>query len=329
MLRAETIFSPADRVRHALLATVARASPALVASREVRVAVGATALVALAFLLTATLPLSLLLVGPIVLGVPHVVADVRYLVARPRLQARPLLWALVAAPLVWCGFGGGVRAGAVATCGAFIAARGVRWVRLLGIAACASLFVVASRVGPVVDLVFAHFHNFAAVAIWLAWRGRAGRLHFVPLAVFAGCVLLLVAGVATPSVAGYPYDVGGAIVPVGWGSVGARLIVLFAFAQAVHYSVWLRFIPEEDRARPTPRPWAASFRALLVDVGPWVVATSVVAAVGLATYALSDLVAARAVYLRAVVFHGHLEIAALVLLFVERRLPLEGAPPAS
>ncbi len=187
---------------------------------------------------------------------------------------------------------------------------------------CALLLVLASRVGPVVDLAFAHLHNFAAVAIWLAWRRRIGRLHLIPLALFATCALLLVLGVATPDVAGYPYDVGDAMAPAGWGAIGARLIALFAFAQAVHYSVWLRLVPEDDRERPTPRPWGASFRALLVDVGPWLVATSVVAAVGLAAYALSDLVAARALYLRAVVFHGYLEIAALGLLFVERRLPL-------
>jgi hypothetical protein len=322
MVRAETIFSPADRLRHALLAAVARASPELIVRRDMRVAVGATALIALAFVLTASAPLWMLLVGPIVLGVPHVLADVRYLVARPRLHTRPLLWGLVAAPLVWCAFGGGVRAGVVATGGAFIAARGGRWVRLTGVAACALLVLVASRLGSVVDLAFAHLHNFAAVAIWLAWRRRTGALQLVPVALFAACTLLLVLGVATPDVGGYPYDVGDAMVPAGWGAIGARLIALFAFAQAVHYSVWLRLVPEDDRARSTPRPWGASFRALLVDVGPWLLAASVIAAVGLGLYALSDLVAARALYLRAVVFHGYLEIAALSLLFVERRLPL-------
>jgi hypothetical protein len=329
MLRAETIFSPAERVRHAFLATVARASPALVAKRDLRVAVGATGLVLLAFLLTATAPRWLLLVGPIVLGIPHVVADVRYLVARPRLHARPLLWLLVAAPLVWCALGGGVRAGAVATCGAFLAARGARWLRVVGVCAGVVLFTIAARLGSTVDVAFAHLHNFAAVAIWLAWRKRVGNAHLVPLLVFATCALLFLVGAATPTVTGYPYEVGDGMVPAAWAAIGARLISLFAFAQAVHYSVWLRLIPEDDRQQPTPRPWAASFRAMLADVGRWVAVASVFAAVGLAVYALSDLVAARALYLRAVVFHGHLEMAALALLFVERRLPLDGAARAS
>jgi len=144
----------------------------------------------------------------------------------------------------------------------------------------------------------------------------------VPLAVFVACALLLLFGAATPNVASYPSDIAEAMVPEGWSAVGARLIALFAFAQAVHYSVWLRLVPEEDRERSTPRPWAASFRALLADVGPWLVAASACAAIAIAIYALTDLAAARTLYLRAVVFHGHLEVAALALLFVERRLPL-------
>ncbi len=39
-----------------------------------------------------------------------------------------------------------------------------------------------------------------------------------------------------------------------------RLVLLFAFAQAVHYGIWLRLIPEEDRPQPSPRTYAASFR---------------------------------------------------------------------
>src|SRR5580704_2483847 len=98
---AEALFVPLDRVRRAALQIAARAWRPLVVDRETRVAVVGTASVVAAFAATALAPVWLLLLGPIVLGVPHVVADVRYLVARPGLHRRRALWVLAGAPLAW------------------------------------------------------------------------------------------------------------------------------------------------------------------------------------------------------------------------------------
>jgi hypothetical protein len=103
---------------------------------------------------------------------------------------------------------------------------------------------------------------------------------------------------------------------------GGRLVALYAFAQAVHYTIWLRLVPEEDRAQPTPRPFAASLRALVADLGPWVCALAACGTVAFAAYALVDVFAARDAYLRFAIFHGHMELAAAALLFVEGSLPL-------
>lgn len=327
VVSAETWFGPLDRVRRAMLAMVARVGPSFVAKREPRVALYACMLLAVAFAATALAPMWLLLLGPIVLGVPHVVSDMRYLVARPRLHTRWPVWVFVGLPLVACFFGGGVRAGLVATCGALVVARGALLVRATGIAIAVALFALVSRAPDVADLAFAHLHNFVAVGLWWAWRRREGKLHLLPLALFAfGCALLLF-GVAAPDIRALPYEIGVGLVPLEIATFGGRLVALYAFAQAMHYTVWLRLIPEEDRDRPTPRTWAASFRALRGDVGPWILGAAALGAIGFGVYAIVNLVAARDAYLNAAIFHGHLEIAACALLFVERRLPVRCSAP--
>lgn len=323
----EAIFAPADRVRRGALAAVARVARPLIVERELRIAVVATVAIAAALVGTAFVPLWLLLVGPIVLGVPHVLGDVRYLVMRPALQKRWLLWALVGVPLVWSAFGGGVRAGLVATCGALVAARGRPSLRAAGVGVAIALFAFVVWVGPVADLAFAHLHNFVAVGVWWAWRRRAGRLHWFPLGVFVvGCALLLV-GFAEPRVADFPYAAGEGLVPLELAALGGRLVAVYAFAQAVHYTVWLRLVPEEDRAQPTPRSWTSTWRALRADLGPWLLAGGALASIALAAFALVDLVQARDTYLRMAIFHGHLELAAVALLFVEGRLPHASRAP--
>lgn len=72
-----------DRLRGRVLRTCMPWSGRIAADREARVAVVATATVLLSFALTVVSPLLLLALGPIVLGVPHLVADVRYCVVRP------------------------------------------------------------------------------------------------------------------------------------------------------------------------------------------------------------------------------------------------------
>ena len=74
--------------------------------------------VLLALVGSLTLPLWILAVGPLVLGVPHLLADVRYLVARKGLQRSRRLVIGVGLPLLVCGLGGGMPAGLCAMLGA-------------------------------------------------------------------------------------------------------------------------------------------------------------------------------------------------------------------
>jgi hypothetical protein len=89
--------------------------------------------------------------------------------------------------------------------------------------------------------------------------------------------------------------------------------MLYAFAQAVHYGVWLRLVPEDDRPRATPRSFRASYLALRDELGSLLLAAFALASVGLAIWAVADLVEARAGYLRFARFHGMLELTAIAL----------------
>ncbi len=297
--------------------------------RELRVALVGMLVVATAAATALWLPLWSLAIGPLVLGVPHLIADGRYLVARPGHHRDRRLWWAAGLPLLLCGLGGGVTVGLVAAVGTVLVVGQHprrRVVALLAVAAVACVLALA----PVsADLLFAHAHNFLAVALWWAWRRRRGWLHLVPVLLFVVLSVAIVVGAVDASVVwGASLDcvLASAHQGVSWpaqlatlapgasAELGVRLVVLFAFAQSVHYGVWLRLVPEEDRERDTPRTFTASLRALERDVGARTLVVAVVVAAGLVAWALFDLAAARDGYFRLATFHGSLELCALAAL---------------
>src|SRR5262249_39018179 len=96
----EAVLEPLDAVRRALLRACGAPARALLRDRELRVSLGGGALVLTALLGVALLPLWFLALGPIALGVPHVLADLRYLIARPGLHRRRELGLAMALPLL-------------------------------------------------------------------------------------------------------------------------------------------------------------------------------------------------------------------------------------
>lgn len=326
---AELVFLPADRARLAMLRALGPAARHLVRHRELRVALVGALAVTSSLLATLLVPWWLLALGPVVLGVPHILADVRYLVFRPAFHRRWGFWLLVAAPIAATWTGAGLRAGAFGVAGAALVARGARWwQRALVIAFAAALCAVAWWSPWWTDLTFAHAHNLVALALWWAWRPRASRWHWLPLTLFALALVLLAAGGLEPLV--YRSDLFWsapeqleATVQVPWlasrvpGEWALRLTLSFAFAQSVHYAVWLRMVPEDDRGRDTPRTFAASWRALVADLGRPLLALTTLATLALVGWAVFDVAAARDLYLRTGLFHGHLELAAFVLFALE------------
>lgn len=272
--------------------------------------------VATSFALAVAAPLWLLALGPLVLGVPHLLADLRYLVFRRALH-RSLAFALTAVGLVGVGVGGPPWLGVVAAVPLTWAAQGPlrrRWVVLGGIAV---LSMLALRFERAFMLAFLHAHNLLALLLWWWARPRTWCAALIPLSALAlsGALLAGLLDSAVSAAGGWQARVAefdalaGAVAPFGDSMLSAHALLCFAFLQSLHYGVWLRLIPDDCRSRPAPRPFAASWRALVADTGRgWVWAAGVLT-VGLLVWAWSDCAGARAQYLRLGAFHGYLELA--------------------
>lgn len=342
----ERLTVPLDGLRSLLLRLLSRlVGPvwmrAFVTQPELRIAFFGALSVVMALLMTVFCPLEMLAVSPLVLGVPHLIADVRYLVAQPGYHRRLRLALPVGAALLFSAFGSafgwGMKAGLLAVLATLLLAGGrageAQPLRTLCRRAAGILAVLGLvAVGQLSDwywleLGLAHLHNFVAVLLFCLFRRRGGKLELLPLFLFLLGAVALLAGAlsATPKALEAFDDIAdlsadgqrallAPLLPLDWAT---RLVLLFAFAQAVHYAVWLRLIPEEARARPAPRPFLASLRALREDLGAPLLGLSAAVAVTLALFALSDLAMARTNYFRLALFHGHLEICVLCLWWLE------------
>jgi hypothetical protein len=329
-------LAPLDELRRFGLRLAGRPGVMLFARREVRVTVVGTASVVTALVCTGVLPLWSLVLGPIALGVPHLIADLRYLVLRPGVHLRRGFAPFIALPLAATLIVPHLSLGLVAVAGACALARTALWVRIAGALAGAAAAVALARIGRPGEIVFAHVHNLVALGLWWSWRPRRPMHQLLPVCAFAAGALAIGVGlVDTWSLRS------GALAPILGGRIGVedlaagmspfidpvwalRALLLFAFGQSVHYAVWLRLVPEDDRPRPAPRPFTASVQALVADCGGPLLAIAAAVALGLVLYAAFDAYAARMLYLRLALFHGPLELVAIALRVLDRT-PI-GAP---
>ena len=293
-----------------------------------------------AFALTAWGPLWLLLLAPLLFGVPHVVADLRYLVLRPM-----------------AGFGRSTLHWIALALGAMTLARGVAVIGLgysaeleltlgfgvlLGTALVApgprvrrvasALVVVALAVPAIASprhaaLILGHGHNLVALAfLVLVSRGRpegGAVLAAAGLALAGGVAILAGAldGVAATGLAGEAagYSLAAAtraLAPGAPGVWGSRLVLAFAFLQALHYSVWVHLLPA---MLADGRSLREELEATCGEAGLPLLVMAVGAGMGLPALGLMDPVGARAGYLSLVAFHGWLELAVLAHLFAGGR----------
>lgn len=317
-----------DRLRARFLRLLGSPGRLLVRRRDLRVGAFGCTVMVLALAGSVWLPLWLLALGPVILGTPHVLSDVRYLVMRPGYHRRRRFWVPVGVPLLVAGLGiwpmefgfGAVAAAAVLCDGRFVR-------KAVVLAVTAGLLAASVAAGDVARIVFAHVHNFVALALWWYWRPRSHwSARLIPV-LFVGVVTALSAGWVAPQTETWTWFPGQvdfaahaeALAPGLSLQWAGRLVLLFAFAQAVHYGIWLRLIPEDDRPGETPRTFGATYRALESDVGRAVLWGTFMVASGVAVWAVLDLAAARIGYLRMALFHGYLELIAAALLFIEGR----------
>lgn len=321
------ILTPLDAARSAILRALGPTAGVWAARRDLRVAAFGVLAMTTALFGAAYFPGWMLAFGPIVLGVPHIVSDLRYLVAKPGLHRRGLGALVVGALVAACALSGMLAPGICAVIAAALVARGplIRKIPAVMLAALWLLFTLDNR--GLSELIFAHAHNLVAIALFWGWRERSSALHRVPLAYFAFAVAMFAFGffdhaalrlpVFGNSMSTMVHDLGGGLS----GPWALRLVLIYAFAQSVHYGVWLRLVPEEDRERPGPRSFTSSYRALVRDVGRPLIALAVISLVALVVWATHDLATARWSYLRVAIFHGPLELVAAAFFFVEGKRP--------
>jgi hypothetical protein len=313
--------------------------------RLTRVTALAVAHVVVALAFTALGPLWLLLLGPLLLGVPHVAADVRHLVLRPpRPLPRGMLLALGAPFAAMTLLRGATLAGwgswptleltlgALSIATAALWARGRRVLQAAIVVGTAVLLVPALLWPGHAALLLGHTHNVVAIALWMVLMGKGTVRWIVPLAI-AAALFCIGMGALEPLVVltGGLGSVGGldlrsmtdTLAPDLPGPWGLRLVLAFAMLQAVHYSLWIWCIP----ASPTfsvgtvPTSPRAAWSSWWRDLGPAFASVVLLAAIALPVAALWDPAAVRAGYLSLVVFHGWLELAIAAHFLVLNRAP--------
>jgi hypothetical protein len=276
-----------------------------------------------ALALTLGAPLWLLLAGPLLLGVPHVAADLRYLVLRPGLHRRRALWLCAGPPLLYCCARPTLWAGCLAALAALACANTTVARRALPGAVFLALLLAGLCWQRQADLLFAHLHNLLALGFAGAfWPGGRRRLLLPLAAVAAGAgVLLLIPLPADPaSLSGLTLGSLRASLAPGLDLASAtRLVLLYGFLQAAHYAAWLAVIPAAQ---------AGGGSTLRGDLGWPLLALCLLFTVALAGWALADAAAARTGYLRFAGFHGHLELAAAALWLAEGRAGRSAPNPA-
>lgn len=280
---AEDWLRPLDRARTALFVRALEVAPlrALLVEKRRRVPALLLMHAGAAFLLSIFAPTLLLVVGPLLLGVPHLVADLRYLVLRPRLPT------LARA---------GLLAGAMLA--AWLAPSGLRLFmahahNVIAVGIWALMFCKARGRALAVSALLA-VASLVLLASPLAWFGfKHGLVQSFGLHAFT----------AADTLAPFAHD----------AKLALGIVACFAFLQSIHYAVWLHAIPQEATRGEGTLSFRMSFRALRSELGTWglTLATLLVVAVP-----LSGLVAplrTQSIYLQLATFHGYLELGALAL----------------
>ncbi len=340
----EGVLSPLDRTRTAFFVRALRVQalrPWLVVKRR-RVPALLLAHALVAAVLATLWPTLLLIVGPLLLGVPHVVADVRYLVVRPALAPR-----LRVTLLAGCGVLllvrvlelAGLAARVELACAAvWIAAVGVAAARRPGtrsliVAGAAALAMFAAMLWPnPTRLVLAHAHNLVAIGIWaLAFCGSWRRGLAVGAIILTIAVVLLVSPLAwwgfrhgVPSGFGlHAFAAADTLAPhVANVPLALGLVASFAFLQSVHYALWLHAIPQEATRGEGTLSFRMTYRGLLDDFGkPALALVALATALVLVAGCVAPL-RTQATYLSLSAFHGYLELAVASLWFVTRKRAL-------
>lgn len=326
MNAADVLLNPADRARRDVLrlAALTALGRRCLRDRSLRLPILAAASAVAALALASAAPLWALLLGPLLLGVPHVIADVRYLVLdRPGglsdRQVRAILLPLAAGAALSVALPSAVVApGLLAIAGAVALAPATPFVRAAALALLAAAAVPLCARPDLSLLGLAHAHNLVAVALWMGLStGRPGFRIAAAAAFVAGGAAIgagaldalpLATGGWTPPVEGFDAAAVGATLELP-GLGPSRSLMLFAYAQAVHYAVWLRLIPGERATSDAPASFRRGVDGLRGALGGRGFAIAILLVVAVPLLGLIAPVATRRLYLDLAGVHAWLELA--------------------
>lgn len=291
------------------------------------------------FTLALKFPLWVLLIGPIVLGIPHLVSSIRYIpqltvMNRFSIPVVGSFFVLVAIARLWMGtYGGVLLEGGPNTieliAGLFLVGMiGFFYkqskVRIMGSLFLLGSLLLASFSYPLETLGFLVLaHNFVAFFFWISRAdNKADRVTAVSaLLIFSGVTALILSGAFDTFMSERIFEIfngfndaniGAQIFPHADMTVWSRAVSAYALGQGIHYFVWLKAIPEQELPYQHTTNFSYSFKLLKSDMGNRIVYFSGLILIGLVAYALlQNLIEARFIYLSLAAFHGYFEIMAL------------------
>lgn len=343
----EAALRPFDAVRRWTWLVSARTAfgRACLRDRGLRLTTLALGHMIVAATLTLLAPVWLLLLGPLVLGVPHVASDVRYLLLSPPLPLGRRGLALVLGPLLamtglrvvsalggpWLGevevlLGAAGMFGGVAIARASLAKKALVG---LGVAAITGLALGAPHDAL---LAMAHLHNVVAFGLWLwLFRGESKPAGLAILVLsYVAIVAFLLSGLFDPLLLDHAIDghigafgleeMAWTLAPGASFELSLRVVATYAFAQSIHYAVWLRLIPQRLDPRTAPPTFRRSLGRVRADFGragfALLVALSLAIPLAALAFPAGDV---RELYLLAAISHGWLELAIIAALLTRRR----------
>lgn len=292
-------------------------------------------------LLSAAFPLWVLAVGPVLFGLPHLIASFRYSSGtefrKPFVSTALILSTIVclirlAQMKHWVGYGStnAIELTALAllffSMVWFFKARANGW----SVSAVLLPLFILSWAYPFATIgALILVHNFTAFLYWhRAARTVSDRkVVAVSLAIFTLANVAIFGGIfdrlffhfssaGESSLLGMKvWEIGSLVLP---GTIHyewlARATMAYAFGQSLHYFIWLRAIPEQSLKNGTPTSFRQSLFYLRLDLGPRLAKISILLIIALsAVWALNEFSWARIVYLSIAAFHGYAEFAGLCL----------------
>ncbi len=306
------------------------------------------------FVASSYFPLWVLLLGPILWGVPHLISSLRYSSLSFSANARKKLllfqfslWALVFCyriaadvlhlPIFLAEFP--LLFETVCLLASFLFQfalyRNIS-PKMIVSSLAFSLLLVATFFYPIQTALTALIgHNYLPLIAWYkSCQDRSDRIVFA----ISGFIYLLLSGLIyfgvsdllyvlhapVGTIAFLNWDYSEVILPFVSGEFDYQfwfhIVVLYAFSQAMHYFIWMKAIPENYQAQQFPPSFQWSFNRLSSDFGSASIhLILLLSCLAVASWFFFEFQTARLVYFSIASYHGFMEISALPFLTSNRK----------